>query len=259
MRAVQVQRLTTLLPQGGDGLSLPTALQRRMGLGRKSALSQLWIEKETHVDASPKLSPGLNSWPARDSDAITILPSYNPSVLHSQIGMDTSTESKLKVATPAQGITDVASIPHVIAIAPSVQDMSYINTSTCNTSGSSSEVQAVSVRNQPESAPSTEASKTAQCSQVEDLPPSSAATQNNDARQEVSNTLELTTSPISMDPSTQERGKELQDMLRLFKEATTSPLSTAILQTPLHKTAMQTPNPPKQDSQPAKSPTPQRV
>jgi hypothetical protein len=35
-----------------------------------------------------------------------------------------------------------------------------------------------------------------------------------------------------MDPSTQEKGKELQEMLRLFKETTTSPLSTVILQTP---------------------------
>jgi hypothetical protein len=62
-----------------------------------------------------------------------------------------------------------------------------------------------------------------------------------------------------MDPSTHERGKELQNMMRLFKEATTSPLSTSILQIPLHKTAMQESNPPEQDSQPAKSPTPQRV
>jgi hypothetical protein len=130
----------------------------------------------------------MNSWSTRDSDAITILPSDNLTVLHSQIDMDTTTDSIQKAATPAQGITDVASIPHVIAITPSVQDMSYINTSTCNTSGSPSEVQAVSARNQPESAALFEASKIAQnpplsvqLSQAEDLPPSSAATQNNDA------------------------------------------------------------------------------
>jgi hypothetical protein len=125
----------------------------------------------------------MNSWSTRDSDAITILPSDNLTVLHSQIDMDTTTDSIQKAATPAQGITDVASIPHVIAITPSVQDMSYINTS-----GSPSEVQAVSVHNQPESTALFEASKIAQnpplsvqLSQAEDLPPSSAATQNNDA------------------------------------------------------------------------------
>jgi hypothetical protein len=149
----------------------------------RRALSQTWKEKETQVDASSKLSPGMNSWSTRDSDAITILPSDNLTVLHSQIDMDTTTDSIQKASTPAQGITDVASIPHVIAITPSVQDMSYINTS-----GSPSEVQAVSVRNQPESTALFEASKIAQnpplsvqLSQAKDLPPSSVATQNNDA------------------------------------------------------------------------------
>jgi hypothetical protein len=42
-------------------------------------------------------------------------------------------------------------------------------------------------------------------------------------------------SPILMDPGTQEQGHELQEMLRLFKQTTTSPLSSYILQTPKHK------------------------
>jgi hypothetical protein len=40
---------------------------------------------------------------------------------------------------------------------------------------------------------------------------------------------------MSIDPETQEKGKQLQDILRLFKQATTQPLSSFILQTPVYK------------------------
>jgi hypothetical protein len=42
-------------------------------------------------------------------------------------------------------------------------------------------------------------------------------------------------SPVLMDQDTQNQGEELLEMLRLFKEATTSPLSSFVLQTPQHK------------------------
>jgi hypothetical protein len=38
-----------------------------------------------------------------------------------------------------------------------------------------------------------------------------------------------------MDPETIDKGRELQEILMLFKETATSPLSGSILQTPLHK------------------------
>jgi hypothetical protein len=41
---------------------------------------------------------------------------------------------------------------------------------------------------------------------------------------------------MEMDPSTQDKGKELQEMMRLFKETTTQPLSAFVLHTPVHKT-----------------------
>jgi hypothetical protein len=44
-----------------------------------------------------------------------------------------------------------------------------------------------------------------------------------------------TTSLMEMDPSTREKGRELQEMLRLFKETTTQPLTGFVLQTPTHK------------------------
>jgi hypothetical protein len=40
-----------------------------------------------------------------------------------------------------------------------------------------------------------------------------------------------------MDPSTLEKGKALDEMLMMFKQATTCPLSTSILKTPKHKIA----------------------
>jgi hypothetical protein len=46
---------------------------------------------------------------------------------------------------------------------------------------------------------------------------------------------QFTVSPTLMDSATQQEGRELQEVLRLFKQATTTPLSACILQTPKHK------------------------
>jgi hypothetical protein len=42
-------------------------------------------------------------------------------------------------------------------------------------------------------------------------------------------------SPVSMDPDTLNKGRNLQDVLRMFKNSTTSPLSACVLETPKHK------------------------
>jgi hypothetical protein len=47
----------------------------------------------------------------------------------------------------------------------------------------------------------------------------------------------LAISPTDMDPQTQEKGKELQEVLRLFKQTTSSPISSFVLQTPKYKTS----------------------
>jgi hypothetical protein len=38
-----------------------------------------------------------------------------------------------------------------------------------------------------------------------------------------------------MDPATLEEGRALQEVVMMFKQATTSPLSSSILKTPKHK------------------------
>jgi hypothetical protein len=47
-----------------------------------------------------------------------------------------------------------------------------------------------------------------------------------------------TLSPATMDPELQQQGSELQEVLRMFKETTTSPLSSCILQTPKNKVVL---------------------
>jgi AraC-like DNA-binding protein len=58
---------------------------------------------------------------------------------------------------------------------------------------------------------------------------------------EMVSTPQMTSSSISMDPTTQEQGKELQEVMRLFRETTTTTLSSFVLQTPLHKNKVLTP------------------
>jgi AraC-like DNA-binding protein len=58
---------------------------------------------------------------------------------------------------------------------------------------------------------------------------------------EMVSTPQMTSSSISMDPITQDQGKELQEMMRLFRETTTTTLSSFVLQTPLHKNKVLTP------------------
>jgi hypothetical protein len=41
-----------------------------------------------------------------------------------------------------------------------------------------------------------------------------------------------------MDPATLEKGKALQEVLMMFKQSTTSPLSPSILKAPKHKIAL---------------------
>jgi hypothetical protein len=52
--------------------------------------------------------------------------------------------------------------------------------------------------------------------------------------QEAVTTPQMTINPVSMDATTQEQGNELQEVMRLFRETTTTPLSSFVLQTPLH-------------------------
>jgi hypothetical protein len=45
----------------------------------------------------------------------------------------------------------------------------------------------------------------------------------------------LTESPVMIDSTTQEQGKQLHEVIRMFKEITTTPLSKFVLQTSKHK------------------------
>jgi hypothetical protein len=47
---------------------------------------------------------------------------------------------------------------------------------------------------------------------------------------------------VEIDPNIQEKGKELQEVMRLFKESTTQPLSSFVLQTPVHKALLPQPS-----------------
>jgi hypothetical protein len=51
-----------------------------------------------------------------------------------------------------------------------------------------------------------------------------------------------------MDSETQKKGIELQEVLRLFKKATTYPLSACILETPKHKSSSQLPTDDKEEA-----------
>jgi hypothetical protein len=51
----------------------------------------------------------------------------------------------------------------------------------------------------------------------------------------VDNSRQIFQSPTSMDPVDQEQGEELHEVLKLFKQATSNPLSACLLQTPKHK------------------------
>jgi hypothetical protein len=51
-------------------------------------------------------------------------------------------------------------------------------------------------------------------------------------------TPQMTINPMSMDATTQEQGKELQEIMRLFRETATTSLSSFVLQTPLHKNSV---------------------
>jgi hypothetical protein len=64
-------------------------------------------------------------------------------------------------------------------------------------------------------------------------------------------------SPMSMDHATQDQGQELHQMLSLFKQATSTPLSGFVLETPKHKSvavAGQTPTDGLPDARPWRSP-----
>jgi hypothetical protein len=56
-------------------------------------------------------------------------------------------------------------------------------------------------------------------------------------------------SPISMDQATREEDQELQQVLSLFKQATSLPLSGFVLQTPQHKTPILYDQPPAENEE----------
>jgi hypothetical protein len=51
----------------------------------------------------------------------------------------------------------------------------------------------------------------------------------------IENAGQATGSPIQMDAAMQEQGRELQELMRMFRQSTTTPLSECVLQTPSHK------------------------
>jgi hypothetical protein len=72
-------------------------------------------------------------------------------------------------------------------------------------------------------------------STINPILPGTQAEETLDEGVQISTPIQSSISPTTIDTATQEKGKELQELLRMFRQATTIPLSSFILKTPNHK------------------------